>query len=49
MSQENYDGCLTSRGVPVFLINGSQDAIVPLQGKSAKGYMPIRTVIQKMV
>ena len=29
MSQENYDGCLTSRGVPVFLINGSQDAIVP--------------------
>ena len=47
MSQENYDGCLTSRGVPVFLINGSQDAIVPLQGKSAKGYMPIKTVIQK--
>ena len=47
MSRENYDGCLTSRGVPVFLINGRQDAIVPLQGKSEKGYMPIRTVIQK--
>lgn len=47
MSKENYDGCLSNPGAPVFLVNGGEDAIVPLQGKLVKGYMPIPTVIQK--
>ena len=47
MSKENYDGCLSNPGAPVFLVNGGEDVIVPLQGKLAKGYMPIPTVIQK--